>query len=97
MPKKNDFFTNLSIDEEKLKLIKFYCAERGETTEIEKDIAAIINNRIDTLYKKKVPKDVRHFLENKDKINSGKVNAERTTTPIEEREVITDGSERETI
>lgn len=94
MPKKNDFLENLSIDEEKLKLIKFYCSEKGETLEIEKDIANIINNRIDTLYKKKVPKDVRHFLENKEKINNP-VKKEAVTAT--ESEVVTDGSERKTI
>ena len=98
MPKKNDILENLNIDEEKLKLIKYYCAEKGEALELEKDLADIINKRIDNLYNKKVPKDVRHFLENQDKINNpAKVTAERKNSTLKESEVTINESERKGI
>jgi hypothetical protein len=70
MPKKNDFAESITVDEEKLKLIKFYCAEKGETVDIEKDISELVQKYIDRLYNRKVPKVVRHYLANKDRINN---------------------------
>lgn len=70
MAKKSDFFETLNIDESKIKLIKFYCAEKGEQIDIEKEISEIVNKRIDILYRRNVPKVVRHYIENKDKINN---------------------------
>ena len=60
----------LNIDEEKISLINFYIKEDGDTLYLEAELSAVINNHIDKLYKKKVPKSVRHYIENKDKEDS---------------------------
>ena len=56
----------LNIDEEKISFINFYLKEDGDTLDLAAELSAVINNHIDKLYKKKVPKSVRHYIENKE-------------------------------
>ncbi len=69
MAKKNNFLEklDLQIDEEKISIIEFYLRENKETIDISAEISALINRYIDKLYIKKVPRSVRHFIDNKDK------------------------------
>lgn len=69
MAKKNNFLEklDLQIDEEKISIIEFYLRENKETIDISAEISALINSYIDKLYIKKVPRSVRHFIDNKDK------------------------------
>ena len=59
---------DLKIDEEKIALINFYLKEEGDNSlDISAELSQVINDHIEKLYKRKVPKSVRHYIENKDK------------------------------
>lgn len=69
MAKKNNIF-DLQINEEKVKLLKFYLALKGEEMNIDEILSKCINDAIDKLYNKHVPKDVRFLIEHKKELDN---------------------------